>query len=794
LLPGGDALDKSYHFKTNTLLKNLVGKDLINDDNIAIVELVKNSYDAGSPSVEIRFDGLSSTGQSGAGSRIVITDHGGGMALDDIKDKWLNIAYSEKKQIPQGRGAYYAGNKGIGRFSCDRLGARLDLLTRCKKRGDILHLPIAWKEFEIEGNKDRLIQDVPLQIHRIDEGGVARITKIHSFPEQGTVLVISELRSAWDRKCLLELKRSLEKFLNPNQLFQRNAFEITLMVPGLEESDAGAPYYNAVNGQVQNQIFEKLKFNTTYIESHVSRQEGTIRTELHHEGEAVFKLIENNEAYTGLEDVKIIVYYLNPYKKAYFTRQTGVRSIEFGSIFLFLNGFRIAPYGDRSNDWLGLDVRKTQGTTRYLSSRDIVGRIEVSDSQDVFQPVSSREGLKNTEAFRLLKESYFLEVQHRLERFVVDGLDWDSVPSNLRDVLRGSDGLDWQETSETYAESWERKQQRIALSIMALIGGHPTRTISFWFNPKLLESICETKGEEVQKLLAEIEGANTGKIDKDLKAGLSHVRKLLAEKEEAARFAKREANELKVVVAERLRAITKLQGEKETYRAQTLFLQSVAPTEVKDLLAFHHQISQDSTIAGNYLAKAIKALRDMPNSKPVMEFIEKAALANKRMAVVAQFASKANFRAGMKREPTDVPAFIEQYLLHVARDFTASGLVLRVENDVHERFEIKASKVELSIFIDNIVSNAGKAMAKCLDITIKLLGANNLDVRFSDDGRGLSPSLPDTEAMFEMGVTTTSGSGLGLFHARRIAESMDGKLTASKRSPQGMELRLELTR
>lgn len=786
-------MGESYHFKTNTLLKNLVGKDLINDDNIAIVELVKNSYDAGSPSVEIRFEGMSSTGHTNAGSRLIIADHGKGMALSDIQDKWLNIAYSEKKQIPQGHGAYYAGNKGIGRFSCDRLGTHLDLLTQ-NKGGHILHLPINWQDFEIEGNKDRLIQDVSLQIHQITEKEATRIAGIRLFQDQGTILVISGLRSIWNRERLLELKRSLEKFLNPNQLFQRNTFGITLTVPSLEESDVGVPYYNAVNGQVQNQIFEKLKFNTTYIESHVSRQEGTIRTELHHEGELVFRLIENNEAHIELEDIRIIVYYLNPYKKAYFTRQTGVRSIEFGSIFLFLNGFRIAPYGDRGNDWLGLDVRKTQGTTRYLSSRDIVGRIEISDSQDAFQPVSSREGLKNTEAFRLLRESYFLDVLRKLERFVVDGLDWDSVPSNLRDDLRGNNGLDWQETSETYAESWERKQQRIALSIMALIGGHPTRTISFWFNPMLLESICETKGEEVQKLLAEIEGTDTGKIDKDLKAGLSRVRKLLAEKEEAARSAKREATEFKVVAAERLRAVTRLQGEKETYRAQTLFLQSVAPTEVKDLLAFHHQISQDSTIAGNYLAKAIKALRDIPNAKPVMEFIEKAALANKRMAVVAQFASKANFRAGMKREPTDVPAFIEQYLLNVARDFTASGLILQVENDVRERFEIKASKIELSIFIDNIVSNAGKAMAKRLDVTIKLSGVNNLDVRFADDGRGLSSLLPDTEAMFEMGVTTTSGSGLGLFHARRIAESMGGRLTASKRFPRGMELRLELTR
>jgi signal transduction histidine kinase len=783
----------TYHFKTNTLLKNLVGKDLINDDNIAIVELVKNAYDADSPTVVVRFEGLSDRGETDEDARLVVEDRGVGMTLPDIKDKWLNIAYSEKKQARQEHGAYYAGNKGIGRFSCDRLGARLDLLTRSKD-ASVLHLPISWADFEIEGDKDLLIQDIPLHVRKVDDAKAAAIAGVRAFPVQGTILVITQLRSTWSRERMLELKRSFEKFLNPNQLFQRSTFKITLSAPDLKREDAGQSYYNTVNGTVQNQVFEKLRFNTTYIESHVSATDQTVRTELYHQGELVFRLIENNETYKGLEDVKVFIYYLNPYKKAYFTRQTGVRSLDFGSIFLFLNGFRVAPYGDRGDDWLSLDVRKTQGTTRYLSSRDIVGRIEVSDSKNAFEPVSSREGLKKTTAFRLLRETYFIEVLRKLERFVVDGLDWDSVPANMRDELKGSEGLDWESTAENYVESWERKQQRIALSIMTLIGSTPARTVSFWFNPDLLEGIFETKAEEVQKLLAEIEGTDPDKVDADLKKGLSRVRKLLAQKEQAALAARAEASTLKVVVAVQKQRVAKLVAEKETYRAQTLFMQSVAPTEIKDLVAFHHQISHDAMIAGNNLAKAIKALRPMPNSKPVIEFIEKAAMANRRMEAVAQFASKANFRAGMSKEPTDIPAFVEQYLLRVAKDFTAAGLNLAVENSVNEPFEIKASRVELSILIDNLVSNAGKAMAKRIDVTIRLLGKNNLDIRFADDGRGLSPQLASTEEMFEMGMTTTSGSGLGLYHARRIAESLDGKLSAEPRAPRGMEFRLELTR
>lgn len=786
-------IGKAYHFKTNTLLKNLVGKDLINDDNIAIIELVKNAYDANSPAVIVKFENLSNEGETDSDSKIIVEDHGTGMGLGDIRDKWLNIAYSEKKEFQQEHGAYYAGNKGIGRFSCDRLGATLDLLTR-KKDDSILHLPISWPAFEVEGRKDLLIQDIPLYIEKISPSKASSMAGINSFPSHGTVLIISSLRSSWDRSRLLALKRSLEKFLNPNQLFQRDAFKIQLRVPDLKKEDVGQDYNNTVNGLIRNQVFEKLRFNTTYIDTHISSANGEVRTELYHEGELVFRLVESNDSFPDLEDVRAIIYYLNPYKKAYFTRQTGVRSIEFGSIFLFLNGFRVAPYGDRGDDWLSLDVRKTQGTTRYLSSREIVGRIEVGDSKNLFQPVSSREGLKNTETFKHLREDFFLEVLRRLERFVVDGLDWDSVPKHLRDQLKSSEGHDWTKTSETYSESWERKQQRIALSIMTLIGSTPARTISFWFNPSLLEGVHETKAEEVKHLLAEIEGSDPEKIDPDLKKGLLRIRNLLAEKEEVAKAARAEATALKVQIAHHQQEAKKREEEKETYRAQTLFLQSVAPHEVKDLVAFHHQISHDSTIVGNYLSKAIRALKVLPDSKPVIDFLEKAAFANRRMSAVAQFASKANFRAGMKKEATDIPAFFEQYLCNVAKDFTAAGLSLDVKNSVTEAFEIKASKVELTILIDNLLSNAGKALAKRVEVRIELVGNNNLRIRFADDGQGLSPQIANVEQIFEMGITTTSGSGLGLFHAKKIAESMDGALTAMRRTPRGMEFTLELTR
>jgi len=121
-------------FDIKTGMKNIIGRDLITDDFIAIYELVKNSYDAYADYVTITFND----------DEIIIADNGKGMSEVDIKEKWLAVAYSAKKDGSEDDDddvkryshlnklklrRYYAGAKGVGRFSCDRLGSKLELIT-----------------------------------------------------------------------------------------------------------------------------------------------------------------------------------------------------------------------------------------------------------------------------------------------------------------------------------------------------------------------------------------------------------------------------------------------------------------------------------------------------------------------------------------------------------------------------------------------------------------------------------------------------------------------------------------
>lgn len=101
-------------------MKNIIGRDLITDDFIAIYELVKNSYDAYASYVQITFDD----------DEIVIADNGKGMSKSDLVEKWFAVAYSAKKDGTEDDEArreskhlnnlksrrFYAGAKGVGRF------------------------------------------------------------------------------------------------------------------------------------------------------------------------------------------------------------------------------------------------------------------------------------------------------------------------------------------------------------------------------------------------------------------------------------------------------------------------------------------------------------------------------------------------------------------------------------------------------------------------------------------------------------------------------------------------------
>lgn len=227
------------HFRISSGLKDLIGSELITDNNIAVFELVKNAFDAGAKKVEIKFVNI-----YGDSPKIIIVDDGKGMDYVDLRDKWLFVAYSAKRDGSEDEREdedyrnriklrkYYAGAKGVGRFSCDRLGEKLNLFTlKNKANSKIENLFIDWKDFE-EDQKREFI-DINVQ-HKT-------LKSIPYTISHGTVLEISGLRNKedWNRETFITLKEKLSKLIRPQigKTIRESNFKIILDVNDEKEND-----------------------------------------------------------------------------------------------------------------------------------------------------------------------------------------------------------------------------------------------------------------------------------------------------------------------------------------------------------------------------------------------------------------------------------------------------------------------------------------------------------------------------------------------------------------------------
>ena len=590
---------QKLHFKTNVQLKSIIGKDLINDDNIAILELVKNSFDADAKNVTVTYLNLKDNDDkinktfSEKTSRLIIQDNGLGMDLDGIQDKWLNIAYSEKKTNKTQHSRRMAGAKGVGRFSCDRLGEYLNLYAKTLDNKQYVKLSIDWKLFEIEDDKKE-IQSIPLSYEYLTEEDILRLG--FTVFEKGVLLEIIKLRSLWaypikdkkgntikwDTEKFVDLKKHLEKLINPNQAFQNDDFGIHIETPEFKQENTLRNKHEKFIGKVENRIFDKLDFKSTSIESRTLDKGKIIYTELKDKGNTIFWLKEKNPYYPSIKNIKISIYYLNPYSKAFFTKQTGIQSVNYGSIFLFINGFRISPYGDVGNDWLGLDQRKAQKTRSFLGLRDIIGQIEILDEQNDFQIISSREGIVRNDNYKDLtnserNDSFYYKAHRRLERYVVEGLNWDSSIYDNKDpqfkeieqkIISGKAN----QNELIFREDDQTKQKRTYGAIHSIISGRVNDVIELYINESLItRKIEEEKQKSEREFQQLIEDFDNKKIDSEtlgiiLQRKSEHNTQLEKQLKEFSKYTTNEATN---------KAIIELQNHKKRIEEQTTLIEKL---------------------------------------------------------------------------------------------------------------------------------------------------------------------------------------------------------------------------
>ena len=727
------------NFKVSSELKSILGRDLIVNDYIAILELVKNSYDAYATLVEIRFED----------DRIVISDNGKGMSLTDIKEKWLFVGFSAKRDGTEDakRASFrnninrnYAGAKGIGRLSCDRLSREFTLMTKSIDSIVTEKLDVTWSLFDEDQRQEMETISIPHETLPDDS------IKYAGGSTYGTSLVLSRLYEEWDREKILNLRKFLEKMINP---FQSSSDEFHIVITAERELEEDQRYedYLRVNGEIRNSISAILDIKTTKIESEI--RNGIIHTRLEDRGILMYE-IEEDCKYEHLNHATVSMYYLNRAAKYNFSLRMGMQPVNYGSIFLFRNGIRVLPYGEPNDDSWNLDKRLQQGYNRFLGTRELFGRVDVeTENIEDFKEVSSRDGgLINTPSAKELFD-YFNSIHRRLERYVAGVLWGDNFLQkeyfqNVEDAKAVKEQLKEQErdsTSATHLYTNIGSKVDFMQLIKSLVNEKDVRVISY--NKELADIVADVDSTDLIKigLIDDLERIVAASNDKYQQEELDKLRASL-----------NELNERRKETERALRA----QQEKNRY------LSAVRNTskEVEDML---HVIAIASDGLDKILKVLIPSIRNgEANNSYVLERLNRMKLYSDRITQLTKLITKADIKDLRQATNANIVSYTMEYL----KKFNGS-MYITFDNQIRTTILKKLSLLDLSVVLDNLISNSSKADAKQIHVTFR-----NEDARiimdFSDDGTGVDMEMYNSEDLFEEGVTNRSGgSGIGLSTIKR---------------------------
>lgn len=390
--------DSQVRFSVDAGIINRLGKELVGKHETAVSELVKNAFDADATEVNLIFENAWS-----AGGTLTIEDNGTGMTKEQLINGFMRLSSSDKihNPISDKYKRTRAGRKGIGRFATQRLGNKLTIITHTAKSDSSIKISINWSDFETD--KDLLSISNNIEI-------------ISKTKEEGTTLIIENLREGWSDAMIKRVFRYTAELLQPFPLSKKNKKEAESstdpgfksyyfrqneqeLIPIIDEEEA---IFKHALAEIEGFVLDdgqgcwalksdKLNFPQEVfpIGNDEKDRENTI---------AKFDLIKglHFKAYYFLLDSSLF----ESSKSFNFIKEVGY---EKGGIKLYRNGFRVLPYGENNDDWLGLD--KSNNRSIVLAphpNRNFFGFVELQDDESIFEETSSREGIIENEAFKEL--------------------------------------------------------------------------------------------------------------------------------------------------------------------------------------------------------------------------------------------------------------------------------------------------------------------------------------------------------------------------------------------------------
>lgn len=395
----------TLNFEPSARLQSILSRELVADPNVAVLEFVKNSYDAGAAQVLIDFE----LGDHAHDGVLTIADDGEGMDLESFKQNWMRPGYSEKA-LPgkyRGRDRVPAGEKGLGRLAAGRLGEVLDVYTRADRRKPWWHAEFVWSDFD---DMDQSLTDIGIEIDNESEPD-------EPVGETGTVVRISGLRLNWGGKVpgrkapgrhptrIGRLRQDLETLLLPLTAGGSD-FEIWLHHNSTQPEDdppgkIEPPFLDLIHYRYDFEVVRQS--NSWKVKRTIYRGRELLAEPIAQEQDLRPRTkqtaaLQPPEGGAALKEV-------GPFKGAFFYAPDSADRLRKArapvGVPLYRDGIRVEPYGRPGNDWLGAQARKAsrQGYAA-IQPAALYGAVTITRRYNAdLRSQANREGLIENAAY-----------------------------------------------------------------------------------------------------------------------------------------------------------------------------------------------------------------------------------------------------------------------------------------------------------------------------------------------------------------------------------------------------------
>ena len=429
------------HFKFSPSILSRLGEELVPNPDQGILELVKNSYDADATICEVILNNTEASGGS-----VTISDDGDGMDIEALRDSWLVLGKSKKasrslttrlKRIP-------VGDKGLGRLAALRQGTQVKIFTRPQDQPNVEYsLEINWEDFD----RVDFVEDVILEVDRSE-----------TAKDHGTEIIIGNLKAKFGRKETKRLARELLLLADP--FSTAISFRPKLIASGFDDLEK----------QVNEAFFDDAEYHVKASLNVDGKAQVSLwdwKRDLINSIDSIDIYQEDKEEDDSFDtrgkavpaEFELWIFELNP--QSFNTKGRKGNLVEIrdwltavGGVHLYYRGLRVAPYGDKDDDWLKINYERSKNPEARPYNKTVIGRVITEDHDNQLAQKTDRLGFMENDAYLDLRN------------FAIKTLDW--VASERLKIIESKRSQSKQEVKQDVIEVKEKVRQVVAAANMPM--------------------------------------------------------------------------------------------------------------------------------------------------------------------------------------------------------------------------------------------------------------------------------------------------------------------------------------